>query len=181
MVAKTEVVHGKQNPTWKPFTIRATTLCNGDFDRTIKIDCYDHRGDGNHKLLGTCYSSLRNLSAQNDRLIFVNEKKKKDKPNHTAGELKVQNISIVEESTFLDYIKNGTQMHFAVAIDFTASNGVHTDPNSLHHLSPNRLNFYEIALRGVGEIIQYYDSSKMFPAFGKCNFFYQSTLMIPVD
>lgn len=166
VVAKTEVVHGKQNPTWKPFTIRATTLCNGDFDRTIKIDCYDHRGDGGHKLLGTCYSTLRGLSSENERMIFVNEKKRKEKPNHTAGELKVQNIRIVEETTFLDYIRNGTQMHFAVAIDFTASNGVHTDPNSLHYLSANRLNFYEIALRGVGEIISYYDSSKMFPAFG---------------
>ncbi|XP_055298091.1 copine-8-like [Sitodiplosis mosellana] len=167
VVSKTEVAHGTQNPLWKPFSIRATTLCNGDFDRTIKIDCYDHKNDGDHKLIGTCYSSLRSLSAQNEPpMILINERKRKEDPNHSAGVLKVYKARIVEEVTFLDYIKNGTQMHFAVAIDFTASNGVHTDPNSLHFLSSQRLNFYELALRGVGDIIQYYDSAKMFPAFG---------------
>lgn len=57
-------------------------------------------------------------------------------------------------------------MHFAVAIDFTASNGVHTDPKSLHYLSDDHLNNYEIALRGIGDIIQQYDNSRLFPAFG---------------
>lgn len=65
-----------------------------------------------------------------------------------------------------DYIRNGTQMHFAVAIDFTASNGRHSHPSSLHYLSPERQNFYEIAIRGVGEIVQHYNSSQLFPAFG---------------
>lgn len=57
-------------------------------------------------------------------------------------------------------------MHFAVAIDFTASNGRHSHPSSLHYLSPERQNFYEIAIRGVGEIVQHYNSSQLFPAFG---------------
>lgn len=168
VVSKTEVCYGTQNPIWKPFTIRATTLCNGDFDRTIKIDCYDYQNNGDHKLIGTCYTSLRSLNAPNEPpMILINERKRKLDPNHSTGILKVYKARITEEVTFLDYIKNGTQMHFAVAIDFTASNGIHTDPNSLHYLSSHRLNFYEIALRGVGDIIQYYDSSKMFPAFGK--------------
>lgn len=168
VVAKTEPVKGTQNPNWKPFTIRATTLCNGDFERTIKIDCYDHRSNGTHKLIGTCYSSLRSLLAPNESMVFVNEEKRKADPSQgAAGVLKVEKIDIIEETTFLDYIRNGTQMHFAVAIDFTASNGPYNDPNSLHFLSPNRLNCYEIALRGVGEIIQHYDNSQLFPAFGK--------------
>ncbi|XP_031628977.1 copine-8-like [Contarinia nasturtii] len=162
VVAKTETVPGTQNPTWKPITIRATTLCNGDFDRNIKIDCYNQKHDGNHKLIGTCYSSLRSLSVTNEPpMILVNEKKKKEN-----GELKVQNTHITEDATFLDYLRGGTQIHFAIAIDFTASNGVHTNPHSLHYLSANKLNNYEIALRGVGEIISYYDSHKLFPAFG---------------
>lgn len=61
-------------------------------------------------------------------------------------------------------------MHFAVAIDFTASNGRHSNPNSLHYLSPEHLNNYEVAICGVGEIIQHYDSSQLFPAFGNHNF-----------
>lgn len=170
VVVKTETAPSTQNPTWKPIHIRATTLCNGDFDRNIKIDCYDHRSNGSHKIIGTCYTSLRCLSSTSHNeppLILMNEEKQKTRPNHAAaGVLKVQKINITEEITFLDYIRNGTQMHFAVAIDFTASNGRHTDSNSLHYLCANRMNNYELALRGVGDIIQHYDSSQMFPAFG---------------
>lgn len=170
VVTKTEPpVRSTQNPTWKPFVIRATTLCNGDMDRNIKIDCYDYRGNGSHKLIGTCYTNLRSLSEPNPPpMIFVNEKKQKSHSGHKSdGELKVADIKVAEEISFLDYIRNGTQMHFAVAIDFTASNGAYTDSKSLHYLSAGRMNHYEIALRGIGEIIQQYDSSQLFPAFGR--------------
>lgn len=163
VVTKTEVARSTQSPTWTPIRIRATTLCNGDYDRNIKIDCYDHRSNGSHKLIGTCYTSLRILTSNADNqppMIFVNEDRS------TTGELKVNKINLTEDITFLDYIRNGTQLHFAVAIDFTASNGPYTDPKSLHFLSSNRLNSYEIALRAVGEIIQQYDNSQLFPAFG---------------
>lgn len=168
VVTKSETVYSTQHPTWKPFNIRATSLCNGDFDRTIKIDCYDHRSNGNHKLIGSCYSNLRNLSTTETSMNLVNEEKKKHNSSHkTDGILKVVRMRIIENISFLDYIRNGTQMHFAVAIDFTASNGTHTDPRSLHFLSPDRMNNYEVALRAVGDIIQHYDHAQLFPAFGK--------------
>lgn len=171
IVLKTETVHSTQSPCWNPFVIRATTLCNGDFERSIKIDCYNYRDNGSHKLIGTCYTTLSKLVAeQNVPMSLVNEEKQKNKPGYVAsGVLKVEKINISEDITFLDYIRHGTQMHFAVAIDFTASNGVHTDPKSLHYLCDDHMNNYEIALRGVGEIIQHYDSSQLFPAFGKAN------------
>lgn len=33
IVLKSETAHGTQNPTWNPFEISATTLCNADFER----------------------------------------------------------------------------------------------------------------------------------------------------
>lgn len=171
VVAKTEPDKNTQSPRWKPITIRATTICNGDFERNIKIDCYDNRKNGSHKIIGTCYTNLRSLTAASgneSKMILINEAKQKANSNEaSAGEIHVDKAILIEEFTFLDYIRNGTQMHFAVAIDFTASNGRHTDPNSLHFLSPGRMNNYEISLRAVGEIIQHYDSSQLFPAFGK--------------
>lgn len=170
VVLKTEVASWTQNPRWRPIVIRVTTLCNGDYDRNLKIDCYDNRTNGNHKLIGTCHTTLRSLreSSQSKHLNLVNAVKQRMKRSYTnSGVLKLISINVAEEITFLDYIRSGTQMHFAVAIDFTASNGTPTDPQSLHHLNAYRPNSYEIALRSVGEIIQHYDSSKLFPAFGK--------------
>lgn len=171
IVAKTPTIQSTQNPTWDAFNIRATTLCNGDFERSIKIDCYNYSSNGSHKLIGTCYSTLNNLrsiSQSGEPMSLINDEKQKTKPNYVpSGVLKVDKVNISADITFLDYIRHGTQMHFAVAIDFTASNGVHTDPKSLHYLCDDRMNNYEIALRGVGEIIQHYDSSQLFPAFGK--------------
>lgn len=59
-------------------------------------------------------------------------------------------------------------MNFAVAVDFTQSNGAVEHPSSLHFIDTitGRPNSYEIAIRSLGEIIQYYNSSKLFPAFG---------------
>lgn len=165
VVMKSEVVNSTQNPKWKALTIKGRTLCNGDNDRTIKIDCYDNRSDGDHKLIGTCQTSLRTLKKgvgeDNQYLLKKNTKSKEQ-----TGSLELMNIKVTEETSFLDFIRGGTQMHFAVAIDFTASNGSPMDPQSLHFLSsvPNK---YEIALRSVGEIIQSYDTSNMYPAFGK--------------
>ncbi|XP_039211097.1 copine-9 isoform X5 [Crotalus tigris] len=59
-----------------------------------------------------------------------------------------------------------TQLNFTVAIDFTASNGNPSQPTSLHYMSPYQLSSYAMALKAVGEIIQDYDSDKLFPAYG---------------
>lgn len=166
VVLKTEVDRSTQNPRWKPIRISARTLCNGDHDRSIKIDCYDSRNDGDHKLIGSCHTSLRVLCKGPGEENNYRLRKPKSHGDEHSGILELVNITITEEISFLDYIRGGTQMHFAVAIDFTASNGAPTDPRSLHYLSPQQPNSYEIALRSVGDIIQHYDSSKMFPAFG---------------
>src|SRR5258706_223004 len=84
------------------------------------------------------------------------------------GTVELMSVKVETEISFLDYIRGGTEMHFAVAIDFTASNGDVKDPRSLHYINPYQQtpNAYETALRSVGEIIAHYDSHGMFPGFG---------------
>lgn len=169
VVFKTEMCHGTQSPVWQPFTMRVTTLCNGDYDRNIKIDCYDNRRNGSHKLIGTTHTSLRSLQDNRaKRILNLNNPTKQGSGGSATncGVLEISSIEITEEISFLDYIRHGTQMHFAVAIDFTASNGAPSLPQSLHFINPHRPNSYEIALRSVGEIIEHYDRSQLFPAFG---------------
>nr|CAD7435265.1 unnamed protein product [Timema monikensis] len=68
--------------------------------------------------------------------------------------------------SFLDYIIGGTQLNCTIAIDFTGSNGDPMSPDSLHFISSLAPNQYEKALTAVGEIIQDYDSDKLFPVLG---------------
>lgn len=51
-------------------------------------------------------------------------------------------------------------------IFFYLCTGNPSQPTSLHYMNPYQLNAYAMALRAVGEIIQDYDSDKMFPALG---------------
>lgn len=49
---------------------------------------------------------------------------------------------------------------------FFLSSGNPAQPTSLHYMNPYQLNAYGMALKAVGEIVQDYDSDKMFPALG---------------
>uniref|UniRef100_A0A669DS32 Copine VIII n=1 Tax=Oreochromis niloticus TaxID=8128 RepID=A0A669DS32_ORENI len=126
---KTEVVKNTLDPVWQAFKIPVRALCNGDYDRSIKVEVYDWDRDGGHDFIGEFSTSYREMSRS--------------------------------QSQFHVY-----EINFTVAIDFTASNGNPSQPTSLHYMSPYQLNDYAMALRAVGEIIQDYDSDKMFPALG---------------
>lgn len=170
VVARTSVAHSTQNPKWPPIVTKVRTLCNGDYDRSIKIECYDSRSNGDHKLIGTCHTCLNTLSkGPGDINTYALRNPKKQEKKEHSGMLELVSINICAEVSFMDYIRNGTQVHFAVAIDFTASNKPTSDPRSHHHLSATRPNSYEIALKSVGEIIRHYDTSRMYSAFGMWN------------
>ena len=52
VVHQTEHINNNRNPSWKKFTIPVRTLCNGDLDRNIKVECFDYNMNGNHSLIG---------------------------------------------------------------------------------------------------------------------------------
>ncbi|XP_061644540.1 copine Va isoform X3 [Phyllopteryx taeniolatus] len=167
---KTEVVKNTLNPVWQPFSIPVRALCNGDYDRTIKVEVYDWDRDGSHDFIGEFTSSYKELCRGQSQLNVyevANAKKKLKKKRYVnSGTVSLMSFSVESEHTFLDYIKGGTQIHFTVAIDFTASNGNPSQSTSLHYMNPYQMNAYAMALKAVGEIIQDYDSDKMFPALG---------------
>ncbi|XP_018112630.2 copine-9 isoform X2 [Xenopus laevis] len=167
---KTEVIKNTLNPVWQPFTIPVRALCNGDYDRTVKVDVYDWDRGGSHDFIGEFTTSYRELSrGQSQFSVYevLNPKKKcKKKKYINSGTVTLLSFKAESEYTFVDYIKGGTQLNFTVAIDFTASNGNPSQPTSLHYMNPYQLNAYGMALKAVGEIIQDYDSDKLFPAYG---------------
>ncbi|KAK6308491.1 copine-9-like isoform X2 [Coregonus clupeaformis] len=167
---KTEVVKNTLNPVWQPFTIPVRALCNGDYDRTVKVDVYDWDRDGSHDFIGEFTTSYRDFSrGQNQFNVYevLNPKKKGKKKKYiNSGTVTLLSFKVESEYTFVDFIRGGTQLNFTVAIDFTASNGDPSQPSSLHYMNPYQMNAYAMALKAVGEIIQDYDSDKLFPAYG---------------
>ncbi|CAI5779288.1 copine-3 [Podarcis lilfordi] len=171
MVHRTEVIKNNLNPVWRPFKISLNSLCYGDMDKTIKVECYDYDSDGSHDLIGTFQTTLSKLkeASRHSPAEFecINEKKRQKKKSYrNSGIVSVKHCEIIMECTFLDYIMGGCQLNFTVGIDFTGSNGDPRSPNSLHYISPNGVNEYLTAIWSVGMVIQDYDTDKMFPAFG---------------
>ncbi|XP_073233601.1 copine-3-like [Porites lutea] len=171
VVHRTEVVKNNLNPRWKAFQIPVQQICNGDYDRTIRISCFDWDSDGSHDFIGSFTTNLREMcSVQPPKEVqwpSMNEKKQKKKRGYkNSGVIFLSKCEVVKVSSFLDFIQGGCQLNFTVGIDFTASNGDPTKSTSLHFMNPYAPNEYMQALMAVGEIIQDYDSDKLFPSFG---------------
>uniref|UniRef100_A0A665UYE4 Copine-2 n=1 Tax=Echeneis naucrates TaxID=173247 RepID=A0A665UYE4_ECHNA len=151
LVHRTEVIKNTLDPSWKSFTVPLISLCNGDVDRNIKVLCYDYDNDGGHDFIGEFQTTVSKMSeAQNSVEVefeCINPKKQKKKKNY-----KNSGIIIVKSCK--------------VGIDFTASNGNPREPSSLHYINPLGSNEYLSAILAVGQIIQDYDTDKMFPALG---------------
>lgn len=97
----------------------------------------------------------------------MNPKYKQKKRNYkNSGVVILTDLKLHRVYSFLDYIMGGCQIHFTVAIDFTASNGDPRNSCSLHYINPYQPNEYLKALIAVGEICQDYDSDKRFSALG---------------
>ncbi|XP_056290362.1 copine-3-like isoform X1 [Pseudoliparis swirei] len=167
---RTEVVNNNLNPLWRPFRISLRSLCGGDVENPIKVDCYDHHVNGSHDLIGSFKATLAEMQMGTHvspaDFECITPKKLKKKNYKNSGVISIKNCQVVKEYTFLDFIMGGCQINFTIAIDFTGSNGDPSSPQSLHYINPEGYNEYLTAIWAVGNIIQDYDSNKMFPVFG---------------
>uniref|UniRef100_A0A8C3Q8V9 Uncharacterized protein n=1 Tax=Geospiza parvula TaxID=87175 RepID=A0A8C3Q8V9_GEOPR len=135
---KTEVVRNTLNPVWAAFAIPVRALWN----------CYPL-----HDFIGEFTTSYRELARGQSRFNVYEVRG----DGYMGMGVTLLSFAVEAEHTFLDYIR-GAEPH--------ACAGNPSQPTSLHYLSPFQLNAYSLALRAVGDIIQDYDSDKMFPALG---------------
>ncbi|XP_032342266.1 copine-2 isoform X4 [Camelus ferus] len=171
LVHRTEVIKYTLDPVWKPFTVPLVSLCDGDMEKPVQVMCYDYDNDGGHDFIGEFQTSVSQMCEAHDGIPrefeCINPKKQRKKKNYkNSGIIILRSCKIKRDYSFLDYILGGCQLMFTVGIDFTASNGNPLDPSSLHYINPMGTNEYLSAIWAVGQIIQDYDSDKMFPALG---------------
>uniref|UniRef100_A0A8C5HML3 Copine VII n=1 Tax=Gouania willdenowi TaxID=441366 RepID=A0A8C5HML3_GOUWI len=171
LVHRTEVIKNNLNPVWEPFKVSLISLCSCDEDRKLKCLVWDYDSRGKHDFIGEFYATFREMQAisSGNKVSWdcVNPKYKQKKRNYkNSGVVILTDIKLHKVYSFLDYIMGGCQIHFTVAIDFTASNGDPRNSCSLHYINPYQPNEYLKALIAVGEICQDYDSDKRFSALG---------------
>ena len=168
-VHKTEVVKNSLNPSWQPFSLPLSNLCNGDWNRTLRFEVFDWDARGKSDLIGGFTTNLTELSTAQGRNHFfpcMNPDKQGKRGYANSGEVFLKFFQIEKKLSFVDYLRGGTSLNFSVAVDFTASNGNPNDRDSLHFRNPNGSNQYTTAIKAVGGIIQDYDTDKHIPALG---------------
>ncbi|KAJ6883622.1 hypothetical protein NC652_030761 [Populus alba x Populus x berolinensis] len=151
-ICKTEVVNNNLNP-----------------ETPLVIECFDFNSSGNHVLIGKLQKSVADLETlhreKNGANFVIPSSHVREKV--LKGQLFVDRFLEKEQYSFLDYISSGFELNFMVAVDFTASNGNPRNQDSLHYIDPSgRLNSYQQAIMEVGQVIQFYDSDRRFPAWG---------------
>ncbi|KAF9938664.1 Copine-8 [Modicella reniformis] len=160
-VYRSKHIDSEDDPIWKEFPIKETVLCNGDLNRPLKIEVMNKKDIGAHTLIGsTAIFTVAELSRRSfpHRMPIP--------PMTGTSALIIQSFSVEEPPSFMDFIAGGGNIGLCVAIDFTQSNGIPSDPTSLHHKSPTGENEYTRAIRSVGNILQCYDTDKKFPVYG---------------
>ncbi|EGR31217.1 hypothetical protein IMG5_115500 [Ichthyophthirius multifiliis] len=136
---ETEVIMENLNPVWRPFEISGQILYNGDTFRPIKVECWDWEKSQVFQFIGETQFNMNELVYGKREFELIDKKKKKE---------------------------GNTQLNVILAVDFTASNGSVSTPQSLHFLQQNCLNQYQQAIISVGEILLDYDFDKRVPCFG---------------
>lgn len=168
-ICKTEVINNNLDPAWKPLCITLQQYASKE--NPLTIECFDFNSNGNHTLIGKLQTSIEGLEILHKEKTGANlvipSSRHQNNEKVLKGKLFVDGFIEKELHSFLDYISSGFELNFMVAVDFTASNGDPRRSDSLHYIDPSgRLNAYQQAIMEVGEVIQCYDSDKMFPAWG---------------
>ncbi|KTF74525.1 hypothetical protein cypCar_00027166 [Cyprinus carpio] len=136
----------------------------------MHVHCSDYDSDGSHDLIGVFQTNVSDLQKAHASPVEFDcihpEKQKKKKSYKNSGVIRIKDCKLEAQYSFLDYVMGGCQINFTVGIDFTGSNGDPRSPDSLHYLSPNGVNQYLSAIWSVGQVVQDYDTDKLFPAFG---------------
>jgi len=165
-------VKNNLNPTWDRQTMNIGTVCNGDYERPLRIEIWDFESDGRHQSMGkfdTCLREIAECAGTDREFPVIEEDKKKKKKNYlNSGVIKIIRADIRREISFLDFVKGGCTINMIVAIDFTASNGHPFRADSLHRFDPTgqTLNHYQQAILSIGAIVRDYDTDKRFPVYG---------------
>lgn len=168
VVYRSEVVKNNLNPKWRPASFVVNTYGRPLHNVELEIRLMDHDDNSSHDALGSVKCSLGALVP----LAILDvasppKRRKKMSKSGTSGVLIVDNVTVTQFPSLIQYTMGGCRLRFVTAVDFTQSNGEPTSPGTLHYSDGYTKSSYGQALQGVGQVVDgYLDESKQFEAFG---------------
>jgi hypothetical protein len=150
------------DPTWLETNLSLSVLCNSDYYCPLRIEVFTESPCGlfAHNLIGSVEVNLSTILDLGPAFLHL-----RGQQQH-SGSLVLQNVSVIKEPTFIDYLSGGCELGLIVAIDFTGSNGNPRQSTSLHYTGTEALNQYEQALKAVAEVLIEYDHDHRVPVYG---------------
>lgn len=193
-VLRSAIIKEDHCPSWEVQTVPVDHLNGGEYDKTLRLSVLHEKKKGSNQVVGVITTTLNEiLEIRNNKrsLPLMNGKNKEvgqiyialadidgatdtptglisqeDTLNQTAS-IKDPIRQDIIMPNFVDYIYGGCKINLNVAIDFTDSNGHHSNPTSLHYTHPDgSLNEYERAIKAVGSTIAKYDWDQIFSVWG---------------
>ncbi|OMJ90957.1 hypothetical protein SteCoe_6625 [Stentor coeruleus] len=165
LIHETKVIPDTLNPHWEVIAMDFYHFCHCNPNTQIRIECYDWDSPTKSELIGEVGFKAHELQ-QGKIFTLVNASKIKKNQDSASGKILVERCDMIPEKSFIDYLRDGMSINITVGIDFTASNGLISNNNSLHYLQEGYQNEYEKALRLLGSILSGYDTDQKFCAFG---------------
>ena len=149
------------NPHFSTFNLYSGLLCDNNPDWPLKVEIWDYAEKKNepHTYIGCAFFTIREIEKGLTTLKCYDPEMK------DAGTIEVEGFTSKKQLDILDYIEWGLEINSMVAIDYSKSNGLKTDPTSLHYLSAAP-NLYEQAIRTVIPSFFYYDADRLIPMYG---------------
>jgi len=166
-VYESEVIQDNLNPEWAPILMGLSNFCRSNLETEMKFEVYDYDDESTRDLIGLFEVKAKHILQPHARFQLINPKYLEKKKNINVGQIEVDEVNITEAESFIDYIKGGISLNLSIAIDYTSSNGLVVNDNSLHKLHEDgQKNEYEKAILALYDILEPYDNDKRFPVFG---------------
>ncbi|CAB3405964.1 unnamed protein product [Caenorhabditis bovis] len=140
--------------TWRSFNIQSDDLY-GD-EKSIEIVCISD--DEKEGIVGHAVITQDNAKANEPIPIYSENFKQGRKP---IGEFRVVKFSQLRAFSFLEYIRTGTTLRFAFAIDFSAREHLMTRDDHFQFA-----NDVEFVVRSIGETVEPFNASNSFLSYG---------------
>lgn len=153
--------HKNSNCQFRSMVVPLSNLCAGNRENPIKINLYNRKSKDKQKLKGEAITTAQMLLTQGSHFKVINSKRKKE-----AGAIVVEKVQkeIIYDS--LDYLLSGLDIVQSYALDFTKSNQDVNQSNSLHYISPMKLNSYQRCFRNFQRVLSQYTQKLRIGGFG---------------